>query len=88
MEQHVTCGVPAGRDAQGASLPHERNQTKAHSAHVFRIPGQISLQDLSPRLEAATRGHGHDGHVSGSSDHEPSARGIPMKSQMAPVYIG
>jgi len=59
MEQHITCGLPSGRDAQGASLPHERNQTKAYSAHVFRIPGQISLQDFL-LVEKPPQKYGHE----------------------------
>src|SRR6185503_4701979 len=84
-EQHVTCGLPSGHGARGASLPHERNQTKVYPAHVFRVPGQISLQDFL-LVEKAPQKHGHEGHDQAErpprtererhSDEEPNGAGV------------
>jgi hypothetical protein len=45
MARRVGSEIPLDAECRTRCLPHERNQAKAYPAHVFRIPGQISLQD-------------------------------------------
>jgi len=59
----------------------------AHTACVFVVAGKIAAQDpflIKKPPEKYRRMSGTRQIVS----HEPSASGMPMKSQSAPAYIG